>query len=634
MSRSDELVSLIKTAATAYYNGDEIMSDAEYDLLVDELTKLDPNNKVLAEVGAELPASEWKKMEHPVPLGSLDKFNKPEEIIDWVKTKLNNGDVVVSEKLDGISIGCIYKDGVLVSAITRGNGKVGDDVLTNVVKMQGVVKVIPPDHMNRKFNGTVRGEIILTKTNHAKWFPEFANPRNGAAGISRRFDGEGSEYLTLMMYDVMPTDLPAFNTETEKFRWLTASGFKTPHWTPCATTDYIINIWQEYQDKTRATLDYEIDGLVVGIDDLSQPIAKEFSNLRPRAKKAFKFPNQHIKTPAKRVSDDIGATGHITPVCWFEPVLVQGSTIEKASVYNYAYIEKLGIGEGAVLLVCKANDIIPRVERVLEKAKTVHQPPTHCPACNTKLHWEGAYLICPNKQECKPQVIGRLAKWVSALDVLELGDALLTKLVEDGLVKTPADLYTLSIDTLSKIDRMGKKSAKNVHDALWKRNPITLDLFLGGLSIPGIGQQTIKVIMDAGFDTLEKVRAMSVADIEGVKGMGKIRAGSLFQGLKDYEAVIDALIKNGVQIKEKQVMDTTGKLSGQVVVFTGEASRPRKELQAMVESNGGKCGSSVSKQTTLLVLADPESTSTKANKARAMGVKLISEDQFVAMVQP
>ena len=626
--RISELETLITEARQAYYNTDDpIVSDAEYDAWLDELEKLSPESEALTRTGFTPATSEWVKVAHTFPLGSLDKFNTPEEMTEWVNAKLGGGKTVVSEKLDGLSIGLQYKDGKLVAAPTRGDGLIGEDILTNVVKMEGVIK-----RTESKFTGTVRGEIILTKTNHQKWFSEYANPRNAASGLCRRFDGEGSEHLTIMAYDVM-SDEELFATEQEKFEWLTKNGFITPNYKVCEKPNDITDLWREYQDKTREALGYEIDGLVVSLDNLSHPLAKESHNLKPRSKKAFKFSNQFVRTTVKKITWEVGGSGRVVPRCWFDAVNVLGSTIEKASVYNVAYIKKLGLGVGAEVDVCKAGDIIPRIERVITPADVVVQEPNTCPSCSAKIIHQGEYLICPNKN-CKLQVIGRLAKWVDKLNILELGEGLIEKLVDSGLATNPADLYTLRVEDFAGIERMGDKSAQNVFDSIWKCNPVSLDLFLGGLSIENIGSRTVQLLMASGFNTLEKIRAMDIETIKGVKGMGETRAASLVQGLKDYEEVIDQLIENGVEIMEEEKVEAkSNKLDGLSFVFTGKSSLPRKELQALVIENGGTCPSSVSKTTSHLVVADPDSGSSKIKKAEKLGTKVISEEQFMAMIE-
>lgn len=614
----------IEAARTAYYNGEAIISDEEFDVLIYELAALDPKNPLLAEVGA--PASnEWAKATHLFPLGSLSKFNLPNEMADWINTTLKGKPVLVSEKLDGLSIGCQYENGKLTKAILRGNGFEGENILANVLKMQGVVKKLA-----QPFTGVIRGEIVLLKADHEEFFPDYANPRNAASGLCRRSDGEGSEHLTLMMYDVL-SDSTEFETEEKKFKFLFANAFHTPNTVLCKTAEEVNQLWQSYQDTVRDTLDYEIDGLVVACDDIEFQHSLGEHNLRPKGKMAFKFANQFVKTTVQKITWEPGGMGRITPRCWFKPITILGSTVEKASIYNTDYISKLGLGVGAEVLVCKANEIIPRVERVVKPAVAVASIPGICPACDAGLVMEGKHLMCPNVATCPAQITGRIKNWVKELNILELGKKLIEKLVENGLVETPADLYTLEVDDLASLERMGQSSAKKVYAEIWKCNPISLDVFLGALSIPMIGGSSIRAIMAAGHTTLKAIQKLSVKDLEAINGIGPGRAKSLAEGLKANEDIIDALLKNGVQIKEK-TMSKNGVLTGKSFVITGTLTRKRDEVAAMIEEAGGTMQGSVGKGTTYLVIADPSSTSTKAQKARKLGTELISEEQLMTML--
>jgi DNA ligase (NAD+) len=623
MDRATELEAKIASAAEAYYNGSSTISDAEYDAWCDELIVLNPDSIVLTSIGAE-PSSEWTNVAHLAPMGSLNKIKTPEKMTDHINNKWEGEAVVVSEKLDGLSICAVYENDILIRAVLRGNGLIGEDILKNASEMKGVIQQI-----KGKFSGTIRGEIILTKTDHTTHFPTYANPRNAASGLCRRFDGEGSEHLTVLMYDVIPSDGTKFAAEDGKFAWLQQQGFKTPNFKLIGKADEVNQLWQEYQEKIRASLDYEIDGLVVAVADLPKQESLGFNNMRPRGKIAFKFANQFEETTIHSITWEPGATGRVNPVGHFSPVSLLGSTIEKATLHNADYIKQLQLGIGSRVAVCKAGEIIPRIERVIKAAEKIAEPPTHCPSCEASLRWDGAYLVCPN-YDCFPQIVGRINKWITTLDVLEIGDGLIDKLVRDKLVNTPADLYKLTVEVLSKVERMGKKSAKNVFDSLWKTNPISLDLFLGGLSIPNIAKQTIRMLMAGGYDTLDKIREITVEQAEAIHGMGDAKAKCLVNGLKQYSTVIDELIANGVKVGSKKAK--SNKFASMSFVFTGTMEHDRKELQAMAIENGGVCPSSVSKTTTHLVVADPSSGSSKIQKAEKYGTKVISEQDFLRMV--
>lgn len=611
----------IAQAQDAYYNGEAVMEDGAYDLLMEELAAINTEHPLLVKVGAE-PVSEWKKEKHLFQLGSLYKVNTAEQIENWIEETLEGRSVVVSEKLDGLSLGCRYDKGELVSAILRGNGLEGENILVNVLKMQGVVNSVP------NFTGVVRGEIILTKSNLAKHFPDYANPRNAASGLCRRLDGEGCQHLSFIAYQVFGN---GFTPETETFDFLQTHQFLVPHWQECRTPEEVITLWQEYQDSKRDGLDYEIDGLVMACNDILFQMGLGSTNLRAKGKMAIKFPNQLVQTTVKEVRWEVGNMGRVNPVCWFDEVDLFGAKVQKASAYNMDYIEKLGIGVGAEILCTRAGEIIPRVEKVIKAAIEVAKAPTECPLCGTAILEVGKYLTCPN-QDCGARVSGRIKNWVKELDLLELGEKVIDKLIEAGLVETVADLYCLSVKEISELERMGERSAENIINSIWKQTTIGLDVFLGALSIPLIGQATIKLLMADGFDTLEKINGMSVEEMLFVKGMGNARANSLYQGLRDNAELIEELLENGIQIRGKKMEETTKKkLYGKSFVFTGTATHPRKVLQQMVEDNGGTNRSSVSKEVSYLVCED--ATTTKSAKAQKLGVAVINEEEFLEMIE-
>lgn len=620
-NKIEELSKKISDAQTAYYNGSEIMDDDTYDALVYELGCLDPNHPLLSKVGAE-GVDAWKKEKHLTPLGSLNKVNYPDEMSKWISSTLKDHEVLVVEKLDGLSIGCQYENGRLVHAPLRGNGLEGEDIINNVRKMKGNVNFVSDN-----FTGTIRGEIVLTKTDHQEFFPEASNPRNGASGICRRLDGEGCENLTLMFYQVIGNDIE-FKTESSMFEFLEKNKFIVPNYKICKTAAEVNEVWKKYQDTTRSSLNYEIDGLVVNCNDVEFQKSLGSTNLRSKGKMAFKFANQFVKTTVKSITWQLGNSGRVTPVCWFEPVNLLGSNVEKASVYNIAYITELGLDVGAEVLICKANEIIPRVEKVIKSTGTIAPFPTECPECNSKLKMNGENLTCPNFN-CSAQVKGRIKNWISELNILDFGETLIERVVECGKVKTVADLYKLTIKDLAGLERMGEKSATTAHTNLWAYSIIPLETMLGALSIPMIGTSSLKLVVEAGYDSLEKIQTMTAGDFEKIQGLGPIKAKSLVQGLTDYKEVIKQLLDNGVKVKGK----TMGSLTGKSFCLTGTMVNKRADLEKMIEDAGGSIKGTVGKGLSFLVIADPEnSTTTKAEKARKLGTALISEDDLLEMM--
>src|SRR6266581_2369080 len=289
MNRIKELEQNIIESRNDYYNNQPKISDKVYDAWIDELKTLDPNNKAVIAIGAPVIASEWKKAKHQIPMGSLDKVNLPEELSKWVNDVAPNEKLCIIEKLDGISIEVIYEEGKVVQGVTRGDGDQGEDITVNVVRMQGV-----PAKLKSNFTGSLRGEIIMKKSVHQEHFPNKANPRNAASGIAKRLDGIGVDKLNILFYQALGN--VDFTTEQAQFVWLSNQGLTVPNWWIVKDADAINKFWRDYQDTKRDKLDWDIDGVVVRLDDLDKQSALGSSNMKPKGAKAFKFDNECRET--------------------------------------------------------------------------------------------------------------------------------------------------------------------------------------------------------------------------------------------------------------------------------------------------------------------------------------------------
>lgn len=356
MNRIKELQDKILKAKDAYYNSDTpIMTDKVFDAYVDELTKLDPNNPAITSIGADLRPSVWLKAKHQIPMGSLDKVNTPDQMTKWVNDTCKDQKLMIAEKLDGLSINCVYENGNLVQAITRGSqGLEGEDILVNVKLMSGVKQYI------KDFTGSLRGEIFMTKSNHKEYFSDKANPRNAASGTCKRFDGLNVDKLNIKFYQVLGN--VNFKTEADMFKWLKKNKIDTPNYVLVDSVEKVNELWQIYQDSTRTTLDYDIDGLVISINDLELQNSKGSLHLKPKGKLAMKFDNETAESTLLSVDWQVGNSGRITPVAYVEPVEVGGVIIKKASLHNVARIIELDLYEGCKVLVSRRNDVIPYIE--------------------------------------------------------------------------------------------------------------------------------------------------------------------------------------------------------------------------------------------------------------------------------
>jgi DNA ligase (NAD+) len=325
---------------------------------------------------------------------------------------------------------------------------------------------------------------------------------------------------------------------------------------------------------------------------------------------------------------ETGPSGRVTPVALVEPVELAGATVQRTSLHNTANVRALGVGVGDEVLVSRRNDVIPYLEEVVEKRGPAAEPPTQCPTCSSQLTVEGEYLLCRNA-ECRALVEGRIQNWIGAIGALEWGDKLIEQLVEAKLVREPADLYKLTVADIAKLDRRGEKIAKKCLKELTSRLPLTLPVFLAALGIESFALQTARLLFSAGYTSIEKLLTATEGDLAAIPGLGPIKAASIVRGLRGRAEEIQRLLAAGIVPVSHEA---AGPLSGLTFAFTGSATRPRGELTQLVESNGGRVLSGVTKELNYLVIADPASTSSKAVKARQYGTKLITEDDLEALV--
>lgn len=612
----------LRQACADYYGGTASVDDAVYEAWRDELMALNPNSSILRAIGAP-PTSKYTKIRHKIPMGSLDKVQTPEAMRLWM-SKVGNRPCLISDKLDGLSVSLEYQRGKLVQALTRGDGLIGEDITANVSKMRRTTESRMDDLSNASVDGLFRGEIVVFKEDHLKYFSHQANTRNSAAGTVRRSDGVGCEYLYVVVYQI--AEGSDATTAYGQMLDLTAFGFSTPQYHLTGDHDPIW-YWERYQEFKRADLPYDIDGLVVSINDLADLYALGETDGRPNGATAFKFPSPKGITTLRDIIWQVGGTGRLTPVAVFDEVNLLGTKVTRASLYNQEYVEQLGLGVGAKIVVARANDVIPRVESCVEAIGGVFRPPTTCPVCGDPVESEGEYLVCRNTSGCSSQTVGRLKQWVSELNILEWGDSLLQRLVDEGLVKSVADLYRLSKDRLAALDRMGGKSAENALSTLHAAKELSLSQFLGAQSIPLCATSTLELVVNAGFDSLDKIRQASMQDLERISGMGPKRAYALYSWLHKNDVALQDLLSVGVRVKPR----IRGSLTGKSVCFTGKSVRKRAELEQMVTAAGGSVKASVGKGLTYLVLADPNSSSSKAQAAKRNGTTCISEDEFVKL---
>ncbi|MCL2191894.1 MAG: NAD-dependent DNA ligase LigA [Treponema sp.] len=635
-NRITTLEGLIQKYQKSYYDGESEISDGEFDLLWDELKSLAPDSPVLKKVGdgdTGFGVDGFPKARHLIPMGSQEKAANPDEFRAWAQ-KTGLPKFLVQYKLDGASLELQYEEGKLTKAITRGDGIVGDEITANARRMNGV-----PEKLDIPFSGGVRGEVVMTREVWRVKYSSKANCRNAANGIMRRKDGSGCEDLVCVAFDVSASsDLSResadyFTDEALKIEWLGERGFRTAETKICADAEEVI-AYREKVAGMRGDLPFDIDGLVV--KDLATDIA-DLRRARPEKQIAFKFELETAFSILRQVEwSESGAT--YTPIGVVDPVRIAGTTVQRANLNNPDMIRSLGLKIGSAVSVVKRGEIIPKIEGLAPEAALPQESaeqdidfPANCTVCDTDLVDAGTRLYCPNAG-CPKRLHHRLEKWVKVLDIRELGEKLIRQLFDKERVRQIADLYTLKPEELAAYDRMGELSAAKVIRHIATPRELSLAVFVAGFDLEGVAETTMEKVSAAGFDTLEKLRNASVEELAEVHGLGEITAGVIVDGIKETAAEMDAVLAAGI-ISIADPPPETLPLRGLSFCFTGElSSMKRPQAEEKIRALGASAKTSVVKGLSFLVTNDPESGSSKNKKARSLGISIIDEEGFLAIL--
>lgn len=635
-----DLEKTIKRHQDLYYNAQPEISDAEFDALWDELRELDPQNKLFFTVPLES-TDGFPKSEHIIPMGSQEKAADPPSFEAWA-LKMPFKEYIVQYKMDGASLELQYEEGRFVRAVTRGDGKIGDDITENVLKMKGLIKNIAVKDgfgadWAKPFSGGIRCEVIMLRSVHQKYFKDKANCRNAANGLMKKKTGEMCEHLNLFAYDAVQgsigrpfTGEAPFKTESDKLDWLKEAGFNCVEVKYCKSIDEVIEYRAHVMD-IRPSLDYDIDGLVIKNDTIDPD---DMKRARPEKQIAFKFSLEEAVTVLKEIEwSESGAT--YTPIALIEPVRLAGTTVKRASLANPNIIKALNLKIGSRVVVTKRGEIIPKIEALAENppdAKEIEYPDT-CSACGTLLTNEGTRLYCPN-MSCPKLIHHRIEKWINVLDIRDFGITLIKRLFDMGRVNSITDLYTLTVEELAAIDRMGKLSAEKVYKALHSKKEISLPKFIAGFDIEGIGETMVEKLEEAGFDDLDKLLKASEEDFANVYQFGQVLSRTLVTNLSILKDEMTGLIGKGyIKIKPPPSPEDGAVLKGLSFCFTGELNTmKRAQAEVLVKEKGGTVKSSVVKGLSYLVTNTPDSGSSKNKKAQELGTAIITEEAFLKLI--
>ena len=629
--RIKDLEKLITQYQKSYYNGEAEITDEEFDHLWDELKSLDADNPLLKKIGADSGA--FEKARHIMPMGSQEKAADPEQFLAWA-SRHEYPEYLVEFKLDGASLELQYLHGKLLRAVTRGDGTVGDDITANAKKFSGVLHNLSSDGSDIDFTGGIRGEVIMTHYVYKTKFSDKANCRNAANGLMKRKDGEGSENLTLIVYDALSSDEKIFFSDEEgKLEWLKQLGFNTVPLHICKSAGEVVE-YRAHIMEIRNSLDYDIDGLVVKERNIN---LEDLSRARPDRQIAFKFSLEEAVSVLRSVEWSKSG-GTYTPVAIFDEVPLNGTIVKRASLSNPSAMRKLGVKIGCKVVVVKRGEIIPKIESAFHENEADESEitfPEKCETCGSALIDDDTRLFCPNKN-CPKRILHRLLKWVQTADIRDLGETLVISLFNSGKVKRISDFYKLTESELTPFflneESMAqeKKSlgAEKVIKSINARRNLTLAAFIAGFDIEGIGETSVEKLVESGFDSLEKLLSMKVEEVAAVYGFAEITAKIAVQGLAENAEEMRFLAANFITLQEI----STGSLSGKSFCFTGELNTiKRSEAQSLVKSLGGICRTSVTKDLTYLVTNDTASGSSKNQKAAKLGVTVINEKEFLAM---
>lgn len=640
-----------------YYVLDEPeISDVEYDRLFRELQDLENRFPDLVtpdsptkRVGAA-PLEAFKSVTHTIPMLSLDNAFGYNELGDFdgrVKRLLDtNKDIgyVVEPKIDGVAVELVYENGLFTVGSTRGDGYTGEDITINLKTIKSVPIRLLSSGGPKPERLEVRGEVYYTTSafkklnqeREAKGEPTYANPRNTAAGSLRQLDSgiTAQRPLDIFIHSFGQVIGYEFSTHYEALQSCKKWGFKVnPHIAVCQGLDAVIEKCEKIVEL-RETLDYEIDGAVIKVNDLELRERLGMRTRSPRWAIALKFEAKQETTQILDIVAQVGRTGALTPVAVMKPVQVGGVEISRATLHNQDEIDRKDVRIGDWVLIQRAGDVIPEVVKVIASKRTgkeeKYRLPKRCPVCGTKivrLEGEAAHR-CPNIS-CPAQLKEGIRHFASkgAMDIEGLGEKLVDQLVEKGIVKNFADLYSLTKKQLAELERMADKSAQNIIDALERSKEVDLARFLYALGIRFVGEHVSRVLARE-FRTLDRLKNASRENLLGVYEVGPQVAESIYQFFNEGHNLetVDRLLKRGIKIRRVKTA-TDGELQGKSFVFTGTLAHfTRDEAERLVERLGGRAVSSVSGHTDFVV--EGENPGSKAQKARDLGITILSEEQF------
>lgn len=637
IARMKELIDLLNKASMLYYQkSTPMMTDYEYDKLYDELVSLEKETNMVFSnsptINVEPTVStELEKTTHPHPMLSLSKTKNPDDLVSFI----GNKEGLLSWKLDGLTIVLTYENGKLVSGVTRGNGIIGEVVTENVKKFKNI-----PLSINYMGRLVLRGEAIIKYSDFEKMNidSEYKNPRNLCSGSVRQLDSSvtAERNVNCIIFALIEAYSELSNYKDKNFEWLRSLGFETVEYVKVDKNnlkDEVLN----YKEKIK-TYDIPSDGLVLTFNDIEYGNSLGSTAKYPKHSIAFKWQDETAKTILREVDWMASRTGLINPVAVFDPVELEGTIVSRASLHNISILRELKIGLNDEIEVYKANMIIPQIANNITCSNNLVIP-DKCPVCNHKTEIvtnnDITYLYCPN-EFCFAKFMKRLSLFVSrnAMNIDGISEAILSRLINENMVKTYADLYNLSIykDKIINFDGFGEKSYNNLIESIEKSRKVKLANFIYSLGIPDIGLSRAKLICNKFNNDIDVVSNLSYDKLSGIVGVGDVIAKEWIDTFKNPDFISEYnTIKKEIILIDNVNNKTT--LKDKTFVITGSVNnfKNRDELIEYIESLGGKVVKAISNNVDFLINNDITSTSSKNTKAKELGIKIISEDDLLKM---
>lgn len=649
MDKLQKMKDLIKEIEKHNYNyyvlDNPTISDAEYDKLYYSLVDLEKETGITLPYSPTLRVGDtvlegFTKKKHEVNLYSLNKVRDFEELENWVndmKKLADNTDFAVEYKFDGLQIVIEYNNGLFVSATTRGNGIIGEDVSLQVKTIKSV-----PLQIGYKGRLIVQGEGMMTNKSFEAYNKtaeeKLKNPRNAAAGAIRNLDPKetAKRNLDYFCYSILLCEGKEFQTQKEMHEFLVENGFKTgDYFKICKDVHEIIHCINEI-DVIKSKLNVMIDGMVIKINKVAPREKIGWTAKFPKWALAYKFEAQEATTILKEVVWQVGRSGRVTPIANLEPVELAGATIQRATLNNIDDIKRKDVYENARVFIRRSNEVIPEIMGLAEKFENSKkiEAPSVCPSCGEKLTMKGPLLYCTNHLNCEAQVIDRLSHFASreAFNIDGLSDKTCKQFYENLNVRHLSDIFKISKEDLLKLDKFKEKKAENIINSINNSKKIDFHRFLFALGIGEVGVKTAKDLAKK-FKNLSSLKNASLEEILEVNDIGEVIAQNIIDFFSDEynQNEIQRLFECGVEIKDDTGATNEQKLNGKIFVITGTLSKPRNEFEKIIEDLGGKTSSSVSKNTDFVLAG--ENAGSKLSKAEQLNIKIINENEFNEMIK-